>query len=214
MSIKPNPALPNGTRAKILNLLAKEGPLTTNEISLHLGITAKQVRDNSNQARNEKLIMSRQDCVTGLLAYSITPSGREWDKSLLSIKSQSDDPGKDSQKEIADEADEILPQDDLVTAIDSNPEPELTPGTSEESSPVAADVVSDEAPAIADAPEEVRDFYVVFGAAMPVPEIAGPSLEDAQKQCISMAFDSCCDLTLYRLVPVGNTRTSVTFVSQ
>ena len=219
MSIKPNPAVPNGTRAKILILLAKEGPLTTNEISEHLGITAKQVRDNSNQARNEKLIQSGQDCVTGLLAYSITPSGREWVKSLRSIKSQSDEPGKDSQKEIADEADddeadEIVPTADLVTAIDLNPEPESTPGTSEEFSPVAVDVVPDEAPAIADATEEDRELYVVFGASMPVPEIAGPTLDDAQHQCISMAFDSGCDLTLYRLVPVGNTRTSVTFVLQ
>ncbi len=214
MSIKPNPAVPNGTRAKILILLAKEGPLTTNEISEHLGITAKQVRDNSNQARNENLIQSGQDCVTGLLSYSITPSGREWVKSLRSIKSQSDEPGKDSQKEITDEADEIVPPVDLVIAIDLNPEPESTPGTSEESLPVAVDVVPDEAPAIADAPEEVRELYVVFGASMPVPEIAGPTLDDAQHQCISMAFDSGCDLTLYRLVPVGQTRTSVTFVSQ
>ena len=86
--------------------------------------------------------------------------------------------------------------------------------TSEESSPVADDVAPDEAPAIADAPEDDRDLYVVFGASMPVPEIAGPTLENAQQQCISLAFDSGCDLTLYRLVPVGQTRTSVTFVSQ
>lgn len=213
MSIKPNPALPHGTRAKILTLLAKEGPLTTSEIAEHLGITAKQVRDNSNQARHEKLIQSGQDCVTGMLAYSITPSGREWVKSLRSIQSQSDEPGKDPQKEI-DEADEIVTPADLVTAIDSNPETESTPGTSEESLPVAVDVVPDESPAIADETEDARDLYVVFGASMPVPEIAGPTLEDAQQQCISLAFDSGCDLTLYRLVPVGQTRTSVTFVSQ
>lgn len=213
MSIKPNPALPNGTRAKILTLLAKEGPLTTSEIAEHLGITAKQVRDNSNQARNEKLIISGQDCVTGLLAYSITPSGRELVQSLRSIKSQSDEPGKDSQKEI-DEADEIVTPADLVTAIDSKPETESTPGTSDESLAVAVDVVPDESPAIADATEEARGLYVVFGASMPVPEIAGPTLDDAQQQCISMAFDSGCDLTLYRLVPVGQTRTSVAFISQ
>lgn len=212
MSIKQNPALPNGTRAKILTLLAKEGPLTTSEIAEHLGITAKQVRDNSNQARHEKLIQSGQDCVTGMLAYSITPSGREWVKSLRSIESQSDEP-KDPQKEI-DEADEIVTPADLVTAIDSKPETESTPGTSDESLAVAVDVVPDESPAIADATEEARGLYVVFGASMPVPEIAGPTLEDAQQQCISMAFDSGCDLTLYRLVPVGQTRTSVAFISQ
>ena len=213
MSITPNPASPNGTRARILTLLVKEGPLTTSEIAEHLGITAKQVRDNSNQARHEKLIQSGQDCVTGMLAYSITPSGREWVKSLRSIQSQSDEPGKDPQKEI-DEADEIVTPADPVTAIDSKPETESTPGTSDESSAVAVDVVPDESPEIADATEEDRDLYVVFGASMPVPEIAGPTLEDAQQQCISMAFDSGCDLTLYRLVPVGQTRTSVAFISQ
>lgn len=186
--------------------------MTTIEIAEHLGITAKQVRDNSNQARHEKLIQSGQDCVTGMLAYSITPSGREWVKSLRSIESQSDEP-KDPQKEI-DEADEIVTPADLVTAIDSKPETESTPGTSDESLAVAVDVVPDESPAIADETEDARDLYVVFGASMPVPEIAGPTLEDAQQQCISLAFDSGCDLTLYRLVPVGQTRTSVTFVSQ
>ncbi len=39
-------------------------------------------------------------------------------------------------------------------------------------------------------------------------------LENAQQQCISLAFDSGTDLTLYRLVTLRQTRTSVTFVSQ
>ncbi len=125
---------------------------------------------------------------------------------------------KESLSVAADEAPDEAPAIADAPAVEA-PEPEAMfpksiSGTSEESSPVADDLAPDEAPAIADAPEDDRDLYVVFGAAMPVPEIAGPTLENAQQQCISLAFDSGCDLTLYRLVPVGQTRTSVTFVSQ
>lgn len=83
--ISPNPASPNGTRARILILLTKNGPMTTAEIAEALGLTPKQVRDNSNQARHENLIASGRDDVTGTLAYSITPAGREWVKALLSL---------------------------------------------------------------------------------------------------------------------------------
>ena len=51
--ISQNPASPNGTRARILILLTKNGPMTTAEIAEALGLTPKQVRDNSNQARYE-----------------------------------------------------------------------------------------------------------------------------------------------------------------
>lgn len=83
--ISPNPASPNGTRARILILLTKNGPMTPAEIAYHLGLTPKQVRDNSNQARHEDLIASGRDDVTGTLAYSITPAGRDWVKALLSL---------------------------------------------------------------------------------------------------------------------------------
>ncbi len=83
--ISPNPASPNGTRARILILLTKNGPMTTAEIAEALGLTPKQVRDNSNQARHENLIASGRDDVTGKLAYSITPAGRDWVKALLSL---------------------------------------------------------------------------------------------------------------------------------
>ncbi len=83
--ISPNPASPNGTRARIFILLTKNGPMTTAEIAEALGLTPKQVRDNSNQARHEGLINSGRDDVTGTLAYSITPAGRDWVKALLSL---------------------------------------------------------------------------------------------------------------------------------
>lgn len=110
--ISPNPASPNGTRARILILLTKNGPMTTAEIAEALGLTPKQVRDNSNQARHENLIASGRDDVTGTLAYSITPAGRDWVKALLSL-------GKPLAKDMT-----MLPKADF--------------GTSEESSAVAA----------------------------------------------------------------------------
>ena len=44
------------------------------------------------------------------------------------------------------------------------------------------------------------------------PELAGPTLSDAQQQAISLAYDCGADLQLYRLVPVGRTTTTVVFV--
>ncbi|WP_287665031.1 hypothetical protein [Accumulibacter sp.] len=75
------------------------------------------MRDNSNQARHEKLIASGRDDVTGTLAYSITPAGRDWVKALLSL-------GKPLAQDMT-----MLPKADS--------------GTSEETSAVAA-LASDE----------------------------------------------------------------------
>lgn len=160
-------SLKNSTRAKIIMLLATEGMMTTNEIAQQLGTTAKQIRDNSNQARRESLISSERDDITQRLGYKITPAGREWLKALM----------------------------------ESTRTPRRTPTRSE-------------------APEEItpaaedRKLYVILGKHLDCPEIAGPTLADAQQQCISMAFDIGADLTLYRLIPVGHTRTSVTFVDK
>jgi hypothetical protein len=119
---------------------------------------------------------------------------------------------KDSLSVAAEEATDEAPaiaEAFVVESIDEDPEAdqEIPDEPSSTADPHAL-------PEATSAPEEDRDLYVVFGASMPVPEIAGPTLENAQQQCISLAFDSGCDLTLYRLVPVGQTRTSVTFVSQ
>lgn len=55
-------------------------------------------------------------------------------------------------------------------------------------------------------------LYAIFGASLSNPELAGPSLSDAQQQAISLAYDSGADLQLYQLVPVGRTMTTVVFV--
>ncbi len=41
-------------------------------------------------------------------------------------------------------------------------------------------------------------MYAIFGASMPNPELAGPTLSDAQQQAISLAYDCGADLQLYR----------------
>lgn len=199
----------NGARAKILRALANNGMLTTNEISNETGLTQRQVIDNTSQARTAGLIKSGRDDITKLMGYQITDAGRKW------LETNAKTPA--------------VVQDSLTT-----PEP-VEIATAEESSVVADPIEIDgndsewvpldeqpeitrpiiqaatEEPSVA---AEDRDLYVVFGASLPVPEIAGPTLADAQQQCISLAFDSGTDLTLYRLVPVGQTRTSVTFVTQ
>lgn len=220
MTITPSThaAVKNGMRARILKLLDKEGLLTTDEIAQQLGQTVKQIRDNSNQARKEGLIESRIDDVTQRLGYKITPAGREWVKGLTALNQMPAATHKENLTVADEEFTDEAPSISDAPAIEASEQEAMfsnsISGTSEESSAVADDLAPNEAPAIADAPEEDRDLYVVFGASMPVPEIAGPTLENAQQQCISLAFDSGCDLTLYRLVPVGQTRTSVTFVSQ
>lgn len=220
MTITPSThaAVKNGMRARILKLLDKEGLLTTDEIAQQLGQTVKQIRDNSNQARKEGLIESRIDDVTQRLGYKITPEGREWVMGLTALNQMPAATHKENLTVADEEFTDEAPSISDAPAIEASEQEAMFPnsisGTSEESSAVADDLAPDEAPAIADEAEEDRDLYVVFGASMPVPEIAGPTLENAQQQCISLAFDSGCDLTLYRLVPVGQTRTSVTFVSQ
>ncbi|MBK8113580.1 MAG: winged helix-turn-helix transcriptional regulator [Candidatus Accumulibacter sp.] len=111
--ISPNPASPNGTRARILILLTKNGPMTTAEIAEALGLTPKQVRDNSNQARHENLIASGRDDVTGTLAYSITPAGRDWVKALLSL-------GKPLAQDMT-----MLPKADSGTSEEASPDADI-----------------------------------------------------------------------------------------
>lgn len=61
-------------------------------------------------------------------------------------------------------------------------------------------------------PDPEGPLYAIFGASLSNPELAGPTLSDAQQQAISLAYDCGADLQLYRLVPVGRTTTTVVFV--
>ncbi len=225
----PSKFINNGARAKILRALLKQGMLTNKEISDETGLTQRQVIDNASQARIAGLLKSGRDDVTQLMGYQITNDGRKWletnakPPAVVQDSLTTPDPveiatAEESSVVAAEKAPAIDPsatdKESLIVA-----EPIEIDGNDSEWVPLDEQPESDR-PTIQAAAEEPsaaaedRDLYVVFGASMPVPEIAGPTLENAQQQCISLAFDSGTDLTLYRLVPVGQTRTSVTFVSQ
>lgn len=55
-------------------------------------------------------------------------------------------------------------------------------------------------------------LYAIFGPTLPNPELAGPTLADAQQQAIALAYDGGVDVQLYQLVPVGRTTTTVVFL--
>ncbi len=212
----------NGARAKILRALLKQGMLTTKEISDETGLTSRQVIDNAHQARVAGLCKSGRDDVTRLMGYQITDAGRKWletnTKPAHETAIDSPATAEESSFVVAEKAPAIAPsatdKESLIVAepieIDGNDSERVPLDEQPESARPTIQAAAEEPSAAA----EDRDLYVVFGASMPVPEIAGPTLENAQQQCISLAFDSGTDLTLYRLVPVGQTRTSVTFVSQ
>ncbi len=204
-------------RHRILKSILKS-PLTAEEIAIASGDTRQRIISNIGPMASDGLI-KRISGVTGTVEYQITEPGKVYYKRNLPNTALTPLPNKAATVEVAAPVaetpaaatGELAPE-----AVEDSQQVDTTEpaATTKDSLSVAADEAPDEAPAIADEPEEDRDLYVVFGAAMPVPEIAGPTLENAQQQCISLAFDSGCDLTLYRLVPVGQTRTSVTFVSQ
>ncbi len=75
-----NQNLPNGSRAKIMRALFRDGMLTSHEISEKTGLTSKQVRDNCSQAKAVGLIKLCMDEVTQLPAHRITDEGRNWVK--------------------------------------------------------------------------------------------------------------------------------------
>ena len=72
----------NGARAKILRALANaDCGLTTADLAEAAGLTARQVRDNSGEAKKVGLLIIEQDETTRFVTYYITQKGRDWLKS-------------------------------------------------------------------------------------------------------------------------------------
>ncbi len=90
----------NGARAKILRALADYSGcgLTTAEIAEAAGLTARQVRDNSGEAKKVGLLTIEQDETTRFVTYYITQKGRDWLKSGKDDDAQAvADTGKDGE---------------------------------------------------------------------------------------------------------------------
>lgn len=185
----------NGARAKILRALANNGMLTVKEISESAGLTPKQVLDNANQARVSGLCKSGRDDVTNSLGYQITEAGRAWLAANSNTPSGSDPTHKESLIVAAEEA----PAIEHTADVEETAEAEVTAS--------AEDLIS---------PAEDRELYVISCSSTDAAcqMIAETTLEDAQQKCIALAYESGADVTLYRLVPAGKTKTIVGFFSE
>ncbi len=93
-------ALANGARAKILRALADYSGcgLTTAEIAEAAGLTARQVRDNSGEAKKVGLLTIEQDETTRFVTYYITQKGREWLSSGAGDEATVDGTGQDGEE--------------------------------------------------------------------------------------------------------------------
>lgn len=190
----------NGARAKILRALSNDGMLTVKEIADAAGLTPKQVLDNANQARVSGLCKSGRDDVTNSLGYQITDAGREWLLANSNTPSGSEPTHKESLIVAAEEApaiEQTAEAKESLTTVDAPAdEVAVEPGTT--------------------TAEESRNLYVFSCSSTDAAcqMIAETTLEDAQQKCIALAYESGADVTLYRLVPAGKTRTIVAFVEQ
>ena len=181
-------------------------PATAEEISEITGDDRKKIVSNMGSVCSEGLV-KRIVGIDGMVEYKITETGKTYyqrnaPKAL----------GESANLEM--EIPEALPP---VPEVDSGEEA----GPAEEAEEAIELVSIDPPEQDSSAPEPVETIepipdegplYAIYGSAMAYPELAGPTLSDAQQQAISLAYDCGADLQLYRLVPVGRTTTTVVFV--
>ncbi len=195
----------NGARAKILRALANDGMLTVNEIADQSGLTPKQVLDNANQARVSGLVKSGRDDVTKLLGYQITDAGREWLVAGSSARTICASTVKESLIVVAEEA-PTAEESSVVSA-------EEAPAIEQEDAVNESSTTADAGQSESIEQEESHGQYVIFGPGMEQPwQGVGKTLEEAKQRCVEIAEMSGIPVTLFCLVPVGQTKTTVTFI--
>ena len=159
-------------------------PSTAEEISEVTGDDRRRIISNMGPLLSDGLV-KRTTGIDQSIEYILTASGKEY--FLRNTKSAEEprqtDAGEDEKIERAS----------------------IDPTDQDFSAPEADEPIND--PVLVDG-----SMYAIFGASMPNPELAGPTLSDAQQQAISLAYDCGADLQLYRPVPVGRTTTTVVFV--
>lgn len=177
---------------------------TAEEIAEITGDDRKKIVSNMGSICSEGLV-SRILGIDGLVEYKITETGKTYyqrnaPKAL----------GESANLEIPEA---LQPVPEVDSGEDAGPEEEaeeaielvsIDPSEQDSSAPEPVDTLEP-------TPDE-DPLYAIFGASLTHPELAGPTLADAQQQAISLAYDCGSDLQLYRLVPVGRTTTTVVFV--
>lgn len=189
----------NGARAKILRALSMHGMLTIQEIADETHLTAKQVQDNGCQARTAGLLKSGRDDVTQLMAYQITPMGRDW-LSANAIAVPSPEPDqiaavKDSLTVAPMETAKPEPEAETVITIDA---PDDAPETPSE---------DDSTPEIAVADEYL---YAIETTVKGQLKICGTDRQNAIDQALKQTRLTNSLHYVFRMVPVGFAQPIVT----
>jgi hypothetical protein len=99
MTIAKTPNHNNGARSKILRALYQHGMMPITELSEYCGLTGKQARDNVGAARVDQLLSTERDDVTGLCAYKITATGRKWVEERANLLKDETDTGTATAEE-------------------------------------------------------------------------------------------------------------------
>lgn len=159
-------------------------PSTAEGISEVTGDDRRRIISNMGPLLSDGLV-KRTTGIDQSIEYSLTDSGKEY--FLRNTKSAEEPRQTDAGEDEKIERASIDPTDQDFSA----PEPKE----------LIHNPVPVEGP-----------LYVIFEEGMSYPELAGPTLSDAQQQVISLAYESGEDLHLYQLVPVGRTTTTVVFV--
>ena len=157
-------------------------PSTAEEISEVTGDDRRRIISNMGPLLSDGLV-KRTTGIDQSIEYSLTDSGKEY--FMRNTKSAEEPRQTDAGEDEKIERASIDPTDQDFSA----PEPK--------------ELIH---------PDPEGPLYAIFGASLSNPELAGPTLSDAQQQAISLAYDCGADLQLYRLVPVGRTTTTVVFV--
>lgn len=205
-------------RIRILRAIER-APATADEIAAVTKDDRKRIISNIGSICTDGIVQ-RISGVDGTIEYKLTAAGRAYlarNAPAAAVDRESVQAEPSATLVIApepgvevDEVEALEAGNDSPAAEDAKPADDVS---ASDLPPTPDPVETDLSPA-APAPIEGADLslYAIFGATLANPEIAGPTLSDAQRQTISLAYDTGADLTLYRLVPIGETKTAVTFV--
>jgi len=194
-----SPNTNNGARAKILRAIYQHGMLPIVEISEQCGLTGKQARDNVCQARVEGLLSAERDDVTGGCSYKITAAGKKWVEERPNfLKGEHDVVTPTDTRFVSVEPAEILVLSPPVDPIELKaPTPLTIPIDKEETTSL---------PEAAGA--NTRYAAVGLEGGLHVCK----TLEEAIAAAKEISEHDRAESPVYRLVKIGETRTTIEFV--
>lgn len=180
---------------------------TAEEIAEITGDDRKKIVSNMGSICSDGLV-KRIIGIDGTVEYKMTETGKTYYQ-------------RNAPKVLGESADLQIPEA-LPPVPEVDAEKDAGPLARTEATEETIELVSlDPAEQDSDPPESLGSIernpvdgplYAIFGPTLPNPELACPTLADAQQQAIALAYDGGADVQLYQLVPVGRTTTTVVFV--